>query len=521
MEQLDLLSQEAEGIKTITTREGEVVDVSGDKWHLPYAYYSNASIDFDKIKNQPIKEALKHYISNSLRLTSAHSGLSNFRVVNSEIMKFFDYQVAESESNERVLIDAFEIAISTARKEHRLWALYRAIEWYKWSFKNYPEFGFSEQYAKQLSTMSIPGNPKGQAVRVEDIRKGALNSSLELPLIIDSLKKDKSDSFKHTQERAAIALSIAIGRNPANLTQLRESDLSKLNPFDQEDPCYVLKVPRIKKRQLNPRDDFIEEYLDPFYGRIIEDLIAANKSVELVYENKKYIKPSERPVFINISGNEVARRSRSVDEVFNMTSSDISRLLRSFVSRHNIISPLTGSLLGVSARRFRYTLATGLASEGISRLELAKILDHTNTHTLEAYYDTRSHIVAHLDKASASQFSMYVSLFKGQVISNDDEAINGDIDEKHLLFIDEQFPEEQTDIGVCGELGICHLDPPFSCYLCPKFQPYSSADHEHVLDSLLEGREKRLEKYDNARLGIQLDDVILAVSNVIKLCKEA
>ena len=369
--------------------------------------------------------------------------------------------------------------------------------------------------------MSVPANPKGQAVRMEDPESGPFDQTLELPLIIDALKSDKSDTFKHFQERAVVALSIAFGRNPANLTYLRESDLSKLNPFDQDDPCYVIKIPRIKKRQLNPRDDLVDEYLDPFFGRIIEGLILANKNVKLFYKSKHYTKPNERPLFIKLSGNTGAERSNSIEDIFNMTSRDISDLARSFVLRHEIISPLTGSPLKVSTRRFRYTLATGLASEGISRMGLARILDHTDTQHVAVYYDTRSNIVAHLDKASLSQFSKYIALFKGQVVSNDDEAINGSVDEKHLLFVDDQSPEKQTDIGVCGELGICHLDPPFSCYLCPKFQPYSSADHEHVLDSLLENREKRLEKYENARLGIQLDDVILAVSNVITLCKEA
>ena len=57
-------------------------------------------------------------------------------------------------------------------------------------------------------------------------------------------------------------------------------------------------------------------------------------------------------------------------------------------------------------------------------------------------------------------------------------------------------------------------------YLCPKFQPYRHADHEHVLECLLAGREERLKKYENARLGIQLDEVIAAVAQVAKLCKE-
>ena len=520
MEQLNLLFQENVGAQTITTREGKIVDISEEEWHVPYSSRSS-TMNFARLPSKPFKYALKHYVSYKIRLTSTHAGLAAFDDVLREIIPHISNEDMFNDAPEEELIEAFEKAINMAKENHRLWALYRAIEWYKWSFENYPELGFSEMYTRQLSGMSIPGNPKGQAVKMEDPEHGHFDQTLELPLIIDALKSDTSDVFKHFQERAVVALSIAFGRNPANLTYLRESDLSKLNPFDLDDPCYVIKIPRIKKRQLNPRDDFVEEYLDPFFGKIIEELILANKNVELVYNSRQYNQPNERPLFIKLSRNTSAERSNSIDDIFNMTSRDISGLLKSFVLRHEIISPLTGSPLRVSTRRFRYTLATGLASEGISMMELARILDHTDTQHVEVYYDTRSNIVAHLDKASVSQFSKYIALFKGSVINSDDEAINGDVDEKHLLFIDEEFPDKQTDIGVCGELSICDLDPPFSCYLCPKFQPYRSANHEHVLDSLLKNREQRLKKYENARLGIQLDDVLLAVSNVITLCKEA
>ena len=65
MAQLKLLIQENIDAQTITTREGSIVDTSGDEWHLPYAYYSNASIDFRKIDNPSIRKALNHYISRS------------------------------------------------------------------------------------------------------------------------------------------------------------------------------------------------------------------------------------------------------------------------------------------------------------------------------------------------------------------------------------------------------------------------------------------------------------------------
>ncbi|MGR6440065.1 hypothetical protein ACU42Y_20950 [Proteus mirabilis] len=40
------------------------------------------------------------------------------------------------------------------------------------------------------------------------------------------------------------------------------------------------------------------------------------------------------------------------------------------------------------------------------------------------------------------------------------------------------------------------------------------------MECLLAGREERLKKYENARLGIQLDEVIAAVAQVSKLCEK-
>ena len=138
---------------------------------------------------------------------------------------------------------------------------------------------------------------------------------------------------------------------------------------------------------------------------------------------------------------------------------------------------------------------------------------------MNVYFEMAGNIIQHLDKAMAKGFSEYLDFFRGKLIDSDDEAINGERVDKHLLFVDEQNPVVQSDIGVCGESNVCHLDPPYSCYLCPKFQPYRHADHEHVLESLLVSREERMEKYVKSRLGIQLDEVISAVAQVAKLCE--
>lgn len=187
MEQLDLLFQENVDAQTITTREGSIVDISGEQWHLPYSSRSS-TMNFDRLPSKPFKYALKHYVSYKIRLTSTHAGLIAFDDVLREIIPHIGNEDMFNDAPEEALIEAFEKAINMAKKNHRLWALYRAIEWYKWSAQNYTELGFSKRYAIQLTGMIIPANPKGQAVRMEDPERGHFDQTLELPLIIDALK---------------------------------------------------------------------------------------------------------------------------------------------------------------------------------------------------------------------------------------------------------------------------------------------------------------------------------------------
>lgn len=505
---------------SIITREGKVIDTSNNEWNLPNPLRDYSTLNFEKIKNKKLRWAVMAYVCNRLETVSTIAGQLMFEDVWRFFLKYEDkYNIGINTDIKEPLIEIVSSSITNMRSEHKLWALYRPIQWYIWCADHFPELGFCPNFSFELEGMSIPSNPKGEAVRMEDSDTGPLHRTLELPLIIHALKNDHGTSLNHLQQKAAVALSIAFGRNPDNLTFLREEDLKDLTPH-LDNRCYVLSIPRIKKRQVHPRDDLIDEFIETTYANYLIELIKKNQEVKTsISTYSKYIKKTN-PLFLNTKVNKSAVKSKDWENVFNMTSSDISKLLYDFVRRHNIISPLTNKLLKINTRRFRYTLATNLATEGISKQELARILDHTDTQHVEVYFELAGKIIEHLDKAISKGFNSYLNLFKGNVIENKKQAINGKRDDKNLFFIDENNPIKQTDIGVCGQSNICHLDPPFSCYLCPKFQPYRNADHQHVLDCLSKDREKRLEKYETSRIGIQLDEVIAAVTQVTNLCKK-
>src|SRR5260221_8539116 len=51
--------------------------------------------------------------------------------------------------------------------------------------------------------------------------------------------------------------------------------------------------------------------------------------------------------------------------------------------------------------------------------------DHTDTQHVQVYFEVAGNIVEHLDKASAKGFAKYLNYFKGNIIDNSTEAVNG------------------------------------------------------------------------------------------------
>ncbi|WP_262734442.1 hypothetical protein [Acinetobacter variabilis] len=172
----------------IISREGKRVNTAGDVWNLPYAVDTYSSkLDFSKIPNENFKWVLKSFIIEKIEKVSTHAGLQHFQDIWTKFFRNNIEAINSAQDIEETLISVVESAINLGRAEHKLWTLYRPVQWYLYGAEHYPELGFSTAYASILETMSIPGNPKGEAVRMEDPDSGPLNHSLELPLLIQAL----------------------------------------------------------------------------------------------------------------------------------------------------------------------------------------------------------------------------------------------------------------------------------------------------------------------------------------------
>lgn len=242
----------------ITTREGHTVDTSSDQWHLPYSIRTHATLDLSTIINRGLRWITKRYIQEKFQTTSTHAGYSAFQDIRRELLRFQHTSglldtISATEIKDK-LISLVEHRISQARSKHRLWALYRPIQWYIWCAENYPELGFCSAYAMELDSMIIPGNPTGEAVRMEDPDSGPLHRSLELPLLIKAMREDKSQALEHLQQKVAVALSIdkycmAARNTAAEMQRNNGADLSFISHIPEDQHLYTNDL---KKLGLSP-----------------------------------------------------------------------------------------------------------------------------------------------------------------------------------------------------------------------------------------------------------------------------
>ncbi len=147
---------------------------------------------------------------------------------------------------------------------------------------------------------------------------------------------------------------------------------------------------------------------------------------------------------------------------------------------------------------------------------LADLLDHSDLQNV-IVYDAGTSMAKHLDEALAVSLGPLVNRFMGRVVARESQAFNGG------GRIKADTMGRIKNIGTCGSTSLCTLFPPFSCYLCPVFQPWRNAPHREVLADLIKQRDARVQvsgRVDD-RIAKQYDEIILAVGQVVAQCEGA
>lgn len=504
---------------TVIDSHGLPVDFSGNEVRFNTAH-KNASFDFSvhAISNKWLTYALKRHLIYRVSKVSPVESHNTIRL-NVWCLKrapsWNELAGASTLSRHSTALNRVMSEVAALlQKDGTLYNFFRLREWYCWCADYLPEFGFDSDEAYKWQLIKIPGNEKGVAVRTEDAGGGPLQDA-EFILLRRGIKNDTSAKFEHLRERVAVLLGLVYGRNPANYVQLRCRDLINLTAGTGID-TWVLMIPRIKKRG-RPRSDFKQEYVSPELASLLLELIA-HRSPQWKGEDL------DRPLLMRDSPRAALIGTAMEEWAWHLTSSEFTYLIQQAISRYGIVSPRTGELLEVTTRRLRYTFATNRVREGISRVDLAEALDHTDLQNVMVYFDSKSTIVERLDVAAAKVIAPQLALFTGSVMPS------AGVHPAKIIRIEPEIAEargmlsELGDLGKCGEDEICTWFPPYSCYLCQKFKPFDDSliIHTLVLEHLVTRRERLLRGFLNdSRIAVQLDDVIYACAHVIVILESA
>lgn len=325
-----------------------------------------------------------------------------------------------------------------------------------------------------LETVRAPGNLKGNAVRDGDPEKGYFTAP-EVDLIVDAI----GGGVGSAEQRATVWLSLETGRNALQYTLLTNADLTRIELSDDSSHkvLYQVQTRRIKKRTIE----------DAKIGWPISTTLG-----DLLWSLRKG--GSEQPLLHWLNANQ--------------PESALTQCMQSWATTADLVSPRTGRRLRLNARRFRVTMLTNAADEGMSAEHLAILADHTDLQNIQVYIDRSPIFLQRIQEKVDAIYDPIVRRFKGTFTTSENAARDGAAvipgTAVHLPVLD------VGGVGICGKHGLCQLAPPLTCYPCPHFVAFRDGPHATVVEAL----EQFMRGMDE-RIGLQLAAVLAAAREVV------
>ena len=333
---------------------------------------------------------------------------------------------------------------------------------------------FSPATLLALETVRAPGNLKGNAVRDGDPEKGYF-AAPEVDLIVDAIGAGKGSA----EQRAVIWLSLETGRNALQYTLLTNADLTRVELADDAGQRYIYQVHtrRIKKRTVE--DEKVGWPISVALGDLLWSLRKGSDESPLLH-------------WLNPTQPELA----------------LTQCMQAWATTAELVSPRTGRRLRLNARRFRVTMLTNAADEGMSAEHLAILADHTDLQNIQVYIDRSPFFLQRIQEKVDAIYDPIVRRFKGTFTTTEVAAREGAAvipgTAVHLPVLD------VGGVGVCGKQGLCKLAPPLTCYPCPHFVAFRDGPHARVVEAL----EQFMRGMDE-RIGLQLAAVLAAAREVV------
>ncbi|BCL93399.1 tyrosine-type recombinase/integrase [Ralstonia pseudosolanacearum] len=515
-----LIGDDAEGLKGgldqrwVLSQSGERVDTSGDIWLI--STHEKINWKLLSFNDGDVLHATREHVKNLVRTRSPKYVINQFN----SLKRLFGVAWSSGLDVKSLSIfdDAFYAGIkyllgrtysdgtvANTLDAYRRWFIFGADQELE---------GFDQECATFLANQTIGGNEKGQAVLSQDPNDGPLRFG-EVAALQGRLLANLQSDTDFLDEFLVTWLCMSFGIYPMAMTFLNEEDLVRTDLPDGA-MRYELRIPRLKKRGVNPRDQFHTRPVDPRIGQLFEQKIRENEATRWATLTGHDVRRFQHPMFPAATVNKALLGTAFEPHALRLYKEWFGERLRSFVE-HAGLKAEDGSPLNVTARRLRYTFATRLVREGASPAELADALDHTDLQHVMVYFNSRSDAVISLNKALALKLAPIAQLFMGTLIGSESEALRSKDPASRIHFADPATRKLKT-VGSCGKFSFCGLNAHLACYTCFKFEPWLEGPHEKVLDGLLLERNDLLKRGADLKIVGANDLTIFAVAEVVIRC---
>ena len=387
---------------------------------------------------------------------------------------------------------SFEYNLGSLRGFFRNWAALRLP-------------GLDAEVVKVLNQIKLRGNKKGEAVRTAAPVNGPF-TDLEFQSIIGAINDALAQHQIDVEDYVLIQLFLALGARPVQLAGLKIVDFSCSRSADGI-ATYFLQVPRAKQRGQKLRSTFKPRKVSESLGKLIETHCDTTRR-RWAHLNKD---PKQLSLFVNPE-NDTASESL----LFHCTGTDLTKRVQAIFDGLHVISERTGNKLGVMCSRFRRTLGTRAAREGLSELVIAELLDHSDTQSVGEYVESVPEIAERIDRAMAMHLAPIAQAFAGVLIDREDQVARAGASRSRIV-----TPANLTHpVGSCGSYGFCGAMAPVACYTCRNFQPWVEGPHERILEQLIANRERIMANTGDATIASVNDRLIYACAQIITLCQQ-
>ena len=480
---------------TVIDRNGLPVSTNGEHWRVNDVARAHL-LNWDTIDTAPdIKNTAKAWVAHlieSLAPLTASRGFCEFR--------HFLAVAPPINSLHDITYPLLEAAVAKMRLLGSAGQFSSVRHWYRWcADQEVP--GFHEEVVVQLSQMKLPFLKAGVAVMTRDPGKGPLDEQ-EHWLLRQAVKAGVGELI----ERVCVMLVLETGARPSQLVLLEEQGFQVYRAPAGES-FYSLDVPRLKQRTVNGYERK-RRRISPELGLLIEELVANN-------HRQHGDRGSRMPLLCttkNLNLRQVPKPLKAQYEL-HFSSDSFRYHIEHYTIAANIISPRTGKLLHLSPLRLRHTFGTRHSEQGTPAKLIAELLDHSNRTSSIYYVKSTSHMATRLNLALGDnqQFTSIIHRFLGRV------APRTAASPENIIPGSTPTLKNLGGIGSCGAGYLCHLFPPLSCYVCPKFVAWIDGPHQQMLEELQRHVEALQQRSGNPsdRIPHQLEEVMGGIQAVL------